>query len=66
MIEGREAAKGGRGARIRRRAGVTQVQLAELVGVSPLTVSRWERGERTPREANARTYQRVLEELGRL
>lgn len=27
---------------VRRRLGLTQVQLAERVGIHPLTVSRWE------------------------
>lgn len=29
---------------IRERLGLTQIELAQLVGVHPLTVSKWERG----------------------
>jgi transcriptional regulator with XRE-family HTH domain len=32
----------------RRGAGLTQKQLAEALGVEPITVSRWERGATTP------------------
>ena len=32
----------------RKQAGLTQTKLAELVGVSPRTVQRWESGEREP------------------
>jgi molybdopterin-binding protein len=35
-------------ARIRRRTGLTQVSLARLVGVHPITVSKWERGLLAP------------------
>ena len=35
-------------AAVRTGLGVTQVQLAQLLGVHPLTVSRWERGDLTP------------------
>jgi len=33
---------------IRRKLDFTQVQLAQLLGVHPLTVSKWERGELKP------------------
>jgi transcriptional regulator with XRE-family HTH domain len=59
-LQGREWARSGRGARIRRVAGVTQAQLAREIGVDPMTVSRWERGERVPRDAQAIRYARVL------
>lgn len=32
----------------RKRLDLTQVELATLVGVHPLTVSKWERGTATP------------------
>jgi molybdate transport system regulatory protein len=35
-------------ATIRRRAGLTQVRLARLLGVHPITVSKWERGLLAP------------------
>jgi transcriptional regulator with XRE-family HTH domain len=33
---------------LRTKAGLTQSDLAELLGVHPMTVSRWERGEVEP------------------
>ncbi len=33
---------------LRRKLGLTQVQLAQLLGVHPLTVSKWERGLMSP------------------
>ena len=33
---------------IRRSLGLTQAQLAQLLGVHPLTVSKWERGISSP------------------
>ena len=45
---------------IRQRRGWTQAQLADAVGVTALTVSRWERGTAIPRGKRVR---RVLEEL---
>jgi DNA-binding transcriptional regulator YiaG len=40
--------------RLRRRLGLTQVELAERLGVHPLTVSRWERGQVRVTEPMAR------------
>ncbi len=37
----------------RKRLGLTQEQLAKLLGVHTLTVSRWERGQVTPDGATA-------------
>lgn len=34
---------------IRKELKLTQLQLALLVGVTPITVSRWERGDIVPR-----------------
>lgn len=62
-IEGREWARSGRGARIRQNAGVTQAQLARELGVDPVSISRWERGERAPRDQMAARYARVLRTL---
>ncbi|NLG13130.1 MAG: helix-turn-helix domain-containing protein [Lentisphaerae bacterium] len=38
----------------RTRLGLTQVQYAKLLGVSHLSVSHWESGKTTPREAQKR------------
>lgn len=40
--------------KIRKRLGVTQVQLADLVGVQSNSVARWERDERGISEPIAR------------
>lgn len=40
--------------RLRKRLGLTQVQLAEMVGVHVNSVARWERGEMGIRESAAR------------
>lgn len=34
----------------RKRKGLTQEQVAELIGVSPITISRWEQGKVKPRQ----------------
>lgn len=44
---------------LRRRVGMTQVDVAERVGVSTGTVSAWERGVRTPAWPRLRALQRV-------
>ncbi|MPZ24695.1 MAG: helix-turn-helix domain-containing protein [Dehalococcoidia bacterium] len=41
--------------------GLTQVQLAELMAVSPNTVARWERGEVPIQQGLCRLAFRVLE-----
>ena len=33
---------------VRKQLGLNQVQFAQLAGVHPITVSKWERGEATP------------------
>lgn len=33
---------------VRTQLGLSQVQLAQLLGVHPLTISKWERGVSTP------------------
>jgi transcriptional regulator with XRE-family HTH domain len=48
-------------ARYRREHGLTQAALASELGVWPLTVWRWENGERTPRPKDAK---RISEKLG--
>jgi len=46
---GKESDRVGARLRIARRsAGMTQKQLADRLGVEPITVSRWERGVTTP------------------
>ncbi len=44
----------------RRHVGLTQATLAGLLGVEQQTVSKWENGETTPREANKVAIARCL------
>ena len=43
--------------RIRRRSKLSRVAFAGAVGVTPVTVDKWERGERTPVGSAARVLQ---------
>lgn len=45
---------------IRRAAGVTQVRLAEEIGVTRATINRWESGERRPRGRLLLAYAEAL------
>lgn len=47
----------------RERAGLTQGQLGELVGVGLRTVGNWERGETVPRNRMARIQQVLSKHL---
>jgi transcriptional regulator with XRE-family HTH domain len=46
--------------RLRRKAGLTQVQVAERLGVTSTSVARWERGERAISEPVARLITLLL------
>jgi DNA-binding transcriptional regulator YiaG len=48
---------------IREAAGVSQVRLADELGVAPLTVLRWEQGVRVPAGAHRLAYVRLLRQL---
>lgn len=48
---------------IRRRAGLTQAQLANAIGVSRPVLARWETGARTPKGANRSRYLLALTHL---
>jgi DNA-binding XRE family transcriptional regulator len=48
---------------IRQAAGVTLVEMAEELGVTNVSVLRWERGDCEPRRDRAIAYRRLLEEL---
>jgi len=49
---------------LRKKLGLTQLRLAELVGVAENSVARWERGEMRVRESAARLMQRLATEHG--
>lgn len=67
VARGRRMAREGRGLRIRRELGLSLAEVADLLGVSPSALSRWERQQRLPRGPQAIRYQAVvlaLEERG--
>lgn len=49
--------------RIRQRAGLSLRQVAEPLGVTPMTVLRWERAEAVPKLDHAVAYRQLLEDL---
>jgi DNA-binding transcriptional regulator YiaG len=51
--------------RLRERVCVSQTAIAAALGVTPGAVSRWERGERTPRGASLQGYLKMLDRLAR-
>jgi len=60
VIEGRDAARTGRGAALRKAAGLSQSELAGALARSASCVSRWEAGQRLPSHEAARSYAMVL------
>ncbi|GAC1569985.1 MAG: hypothetical protein NVS3B18_01680 [Candidatus Dormibacteria bacterium] len=49
--------------RIRDAAGVTLREMAQELGVTPMTVFRWERGSSKPIMSNALAYRKLLDAL---
>jgi transcriptional regulator with XRE-family HTH domain len=52
--------------RIRREAGITRRQMADALGVSPMSLYRWEARGVRPRAHVIRAYIDLLEELERV
>ncbi len=50
---------------VREEAGLTQEELASVLGVSAPAISRWEAGTRHPRRAVAAAYAEALDRLRR-
>lgn len=50
---------------VRRAAGVSRHRLAEELGVSEVTICRWENGQRTPRGLNRARYADLINALAR-
>lgn len=63
LAEARDAARSGRGAHLRRAAGISQAEMAAAVGVTASCVCRWEAGERRPGGDVAPSYARTLRAL---
>lgn len=59
----RRALRTGVARSIREAAGVSGGEFAAGVGVTPSAVSRWERGKRTPRAAEAERVAHALRSL---
>jgi DNA-binding transcriptional regulator YiaG len=51
---------------LRKAAGLTGHRTAQILGVTDMTVSLWERGEREPRGENLARYVELLDELRRV
>lgn len=64
LAAARRAAATGEAAELRRRAGLSQADMAKPVGVTPQAVARWEHGTRVPRGKAALRYARLLRRLG--
>jgi transcriptional regulator with XRE-family HTH domain len=60
IAEARQAAKSGRGRRLREISGLSQLEVAAAVGVSQAAVAKWEAGERAPHGEPAIKWARVL------
>ena len=50
---------------IREEAGLSQADMAKGLGVTRATISRWERGDRTPSAARLVAYETLLARLAR-
>ena len=48
---------------IRRRARLSQGEIAQVLGINRASVSRWESGQRTPRGLLAENYVKLLDAL---
>jgi len=47
----------------RKKAGLTQTQLAAKVGVSPSTIFRWEKGKNIPHPERLKKLNRIFSHL---
>ncbi len=63
MAHARRLANSGAGRRIRLQAGLSLPEVARTVGVSHVTIGRWERGLRVPRHAAALRWVGLLAAL---
>jgi DNA-binding transcriptional regulator YiaG len=63
LAEARQLASSGDGRRIRERVGLSLPEVARAVGVSHVTIGRWERGTRVPRHPAATRWAELLSAL---
>ena len=63
IAEARQAAKSGRGRRLRQLAGLSQLEISAAVGVSQAAVTKWENGLRSPHGTGAVNWALLLREL---
>ena len=49
---------------LRKKMGLKQDDVARLMDVDPLTISRWERGERKPMPVHLRKIERIKKKAG--
>jgi transcriptional regulator with XRE-family HTH domain len=63
LVTARQRARDGSARHIRRRAGLTLAQMADAVGVTESTMSRWENGQRQPRSDALLRWAGILAEL---
>ena len=66
VSRGRWLARTGEGARRRRVLALSAAEVAEAVGVSALTLRRWEAGEAVPSAAAAARWYEVIRDLSDL
>ena len=66
LIHSKDAALNGWGKRLREVSGLSQGDLAAVVGVTPGCISRWEAGRRRPHGQPAKEYAKALRTLGEL
>jgi len=63
IAEARDRASSGLGAQLRRRAKLSQVEVAKVAGVSRAAVAAWEAGRSMPKGEHALAYGRLLREI---
>jgi transcriptional regulator with XRE-family HTH domain len=61
----RRLAQNGGARAIRQGAGISLSEAARAIGVTPGAVSRWERGQRTPRMNEAQRWAELLRRLSK-
>lgn len=66
LVAVRALARSGRARQLRESAGLSLQEIADVVGVTQASISRWELGQRKPRGEAAVRYGRLLQTLANL